>query len=466
MYYKISNHIALRKWKYVSKAIYIKGIDHAINISGEEFEMLLMCDGSHDLDSNSDLIKQLIEKGYIKPCHKGEKVNEWSKLKEYDNLYFPKMNLMITGKCNMNCLHCFNAKDNAPLNSEWEYNELIKLINDAKNIGIHAFTITGGEPLVHRDFLDIVKEIYTHDMYVDEVNTNGVLINQALLDELKKIGCFPLIKISFDGVGYHNWMRGSKGAEIKTIEAIKLCIKNGFRVKVQTQVNKKNIASIKETSKLLNDLGVSQMRIIRTTDVPRWKENAHDATLSITDYYKYMLDFAIDYMNGNYQMDIDIWQFMKLYPKNKAYFITPIASCKDDFKLLTPMCKGNRGMIAISSSGEVVPCLQMSGYLMEKGVSYGNVKKSTLKDIITNSDYLNLAIAPLLKMILNNDKCANCKYFKACNGGCPALGLLYSGEKNDYFYSDLTKCTFFFDGWYDIIMKRMEKYKLLNPLLI
>lgn len=52
----------------------------------------------------------------------------------------------------LNCLHCFNAKDNAPLNSELTYDEIIKILDDAKNIGVLAFTITGGEPLVHRRF--------------------------------------------------------------------------------------------------------------------------------------------------------------------------------------------------------------------------------------------------------------------------------------------------------------------------
>ena len=71
---------------------------------------MLLCDGKHDLESN-DTIKRLIDRGYIEECSKGDGPSEWSSLKEYDNYYFPSMNLMITGKCNLNCIHCFNAKD-------------------------------------------------------------------------------------------------------------------------------------------------------------------------------------------------------------------------------------------------------------------------------------------------------------------------------------------------------------------
>ena len=110
MFYVLSNKIALRRFKFVDCAIYVKGIDHALGISQEDFNLLLSCDGKHDLKTTSNL-KRLLAKGYIEPCQKGKEPSSWSCLKEYDNYYFPKMNLMITGKCNLNCLHCFNAKD-------------------------------------------------------------------------------------------------------------------------------------------------------------------------------------------------------------------------------------------------------------------------------------------------------------------------------------------------------------------
>ena len=67
-------------------------------------------------------------------------------------------------------------------------------------------------------------------------------------------------------------------------------------------------------------------------------------------------------------------------------------------------------------------------------------------------------------MIINNDKCANCKYFKACTGGCPALGLLYSNKDFDYFHEDITKCYFFENGYYEKVKEELSSYKLLNPL--
>ena len=464
MFYRLKDDIALRKWRYVDRAYYRKGVDQALGVSKEEFETLLLCDGEHDLNDNS-VLQNLIKRNLIEKCNKGDSPTEWSKLHEYDNYYFPRMNLMITGKCNLNCLHCFNAKDNAPLNSELSYDDVINILDQAKDIGVHCFTLTGGEPLVHRRFLDIVKAIYERDMYVFELNTNGLLITQKMLDTFKDIGCDPLIKISFDGIGYHNWIRQHPKAEELTLKAIELCIKNGFRVKAQVQVNRKNVDVMMETAKLLDKMGVDEMRIIRTTEAPRWEKNSPQSSLTIEEYYEKMLDFARILQKSDIKMNIDIWQFLRIYPKQKRYYLVPISCSKEKFNIRIPMCKGNRGMIAVSSKGEVVPCLQMSGYFLEKGISLGNLFKTPLKELVKDSPYLDLAMAPLLKQLLESDKCGNCKYYKACTGGCPALGLLYSKDVN-FYHEDITKCIFFENGWYEKVQETLTDYHLEEKLSI
>lgn len=465
MFYRLKDDIALRKWKYVDRAIYRKGVDHAFGISKEEFELLLLCDGKHDIEPNPYIIN-LLSKELIEECKEGEEPREWSKFKEYDNYYFPTINLMITGRCNLNCLHCFNAADNAPLNTEWDYDELIRLLDEARDVGVHAFTITGGEPMFHPRFMDIVRAIYERDMHIFELNTNGFLITQEILDEFKRIGCNPLIKISFDGIGYHNWIRQNKQAEDRTINAIKLCIKNGFRVKAQTQVHLKNYDVMMDTARLLDSLGVSEMRIIRTTEAPRWEKNSPQTSIPLEKYYEKMLEFVKVYINSGLKMMIDIWQFMKIFPRHHLYSLVPIACTEKEFNIRIPMCKGNRGMIAISSSGEVVPCLQMSGWLIERKISLANVHNKPLKDILTDSDYLTYATALLFNQIINNDKCASCKYYKVCTGGCPALGLLYSKERFDYYHEDITKCYFFENGWYEKAVNEMGDWIIDKPLEI
>jgi len=464
MFYRLKDDIALRKWRYVDRAVYRKGMDLATGISEEAFDILLTCDGAHDLEPGP-LLSELVDRGLIEECNEGEGPSDWSALREYDNLYFPRINLMITGRCNMNCLHCFNAKDNAPLNSELSYEQIVGILDQARDIGVQAFTLTGGEPLVHKRFLDIIRAIYDRGMTVFELNTNGVLIDQDILDALKEIGCRPLIKISYDGIGHHNWIRQNPRAEELTLRAIELCIRNGFTVKAQVQVNRRNADTMMDTARLLDGMGVHEMRIIRTTEAPRWEKYAPQSSLTIEEYYGLMTEFAKEYMDSDMGMIVDIWQFLRLHPVSKRYELIPVLCNKDEFNVRIPMCKGNRGMIAITSSGEVVPCLQMSGYFMENGISLGNVLRTPLKGLVTDGPYINLATAPLLIQIVKNDKCAECRYYKACTGGCPALGLLYSADR-DFYHEDITKCIFFENGWYDKVTDSLKDWHLMNPLNI
>lgn len=458
MYFRIPEYIGLRSWQKVPCAYYIKNLPYAQPLTRKEFEIMQLCDAEHDIAFN-DTIAELATRRLITSCERGEKPSEWSLYHQYDNRYFPKMNLMITGKCNYNCLHCFNAADNAPLMSEWSFEELCELFQQAKECGVHAFTITGGEPMVHKHFLDILREIHKLGMFVEELNTNGYYITQEILDEMKKIDCYPLIKISFDGIGHHDWMRNRKGAEQKTLDAMKLCIKNGFRVKAQTQVHRKNVDSMLPTAKVLNDMGVKEMRIIRTTEVPRWTANAGDACLTIPEYYEKMLKFAHEYTSSGMKMDIDIWQFLRIYPKSRNFDIVPVSCTEGTYRPTFPVCRGNRGMIAVTSSGEVVPCMQMSGYLMEIGIHFGNLHETALKEIIQSGTYLDNICATVGDLREKTKKCAECRYFEQCTGGCRALGLLYSGKRKDFSGEDITKCMFFENGWYEKVTETLSEWK-------
>ena len=460
MYYRLTDNIALRSWKFIPRVYYLKNDGFAKGLSKEEFELLLLCDGEHDIPE-TDLTNDLEIKGFIEKCNKGDHPCEWSMHKSYDHRYFPKMNIMITGKCNYNCLHCFNAADNAPIMTEWSFDDTVDLLKQAQECGIQSFTITGGEPMVHPRFMDIVREIYGRDMFIEELNTNGFFINQKVLDEFAKIGCDPLIKISFDGIGCHDWMRDRKGAEQRTLDAMQLCIDNGFKVMAQTQVHRRNLHTIFPTVEKLDSMGVSTTRLIRTTEAPRWNDNAPDSCLGIEEYYGEMLDFAERYKNSDMKMEIMIWQFMQLHPKSRSYQLEPVKCPSGEYKATDPMCKGTRGLIGVTSSKDVVPCLQMSGYYEEHGIHLGNLGETPLKELLTGSDFLSEVCTNLHKFRKANSKCDECKYFRWCCGGCPALGLLFTGDRRG---SDLSKCLFYENGWYEKCVKTMDGWRNLTEI--
>ncbi len=439
MYYIINPNIGIRSWWRTPFAYYMKGNVLAQRLTKNEFDFLYKCDGETDLEEN-ETAKNLLRRGFIFQCGKGEQsLTPWQR-KVCDNRYFPSMNWMITGKCNYNCLHCFNASDNAPLMSEFTLEEAEKLLDEAEECGINAFTITGGEPMCHKNFFQIVEGIYKRGMFIEELNTNGFYINQEALDRFKEIGCYPLIKISFDGIGHHDWLRNRKGAEEDALRAIKLCVENGFRVKVQTNVHKKNVESMAQTALLMNDLGVYDMRIIRTTEAPRWVKNGGDSTLTLEEYFDNMLSFLGEYIKRDPRMEVDIWQFVRIDPGLKEYRPRAICYSEGEYKDTFPVCRGNRGLVAVAANGNLFPCHQMSGYYEQHSWILGNVKKDGLKKHLQSGAYLDEVCITLKDLAEHNEECRNCKWFKYCAGGCRAIGLALSGDK---YGADISKCLFF-----------------------
>ena len=463
MYCILNPNMALRSWWMVPYAYYIKGSRNAIGLKKEEYELLSLCDGKHDLEE-TPLLKRFLMTGAVTPLSaEGEAVlSTWQK-RDCDNRYFPAMNWMITGKCNYNCLHCFNAADAAPLMSEFTLAEAEQLLDEAEKCGINAFTITGGEPMLHKYFFEILESIYRRGMFVEELNTNGYYIDQTALDRMKAMGCHPLIKISFDGVGHHDWLRNKKGAEEDALRAIRLCVKNGFRVKAQTNVHRWNLDSMLPTLKLLDGIGIEETRIIRTTEVPRWNQNAAGATLELHEYFDEMLKLVSAYIAEDHQMSLDIWQMITVFPKNKRYRIRSVECGIGEYRDSIPVCRGNRGMIAVAANGNVFPCMQMSGYYEAKNDLLGNVKKDGLQPLLQAGRYLSEVCTTVGTLAQKNEMCGSCPYFKHCVGGCRAIALTLTGDK---FGVDPSKCLFYKKGYYEKTVAIMGDWKNLSEIRV
>lgn len=463
MKYIYRDNIALRSWRWVPHAIYLKNQTMARPIKGEVFDLLRLCDGKHDVP-DSDLLRQQLEAGVIHPAAEGETLTPWQEYMHCDNRYFPMMQLTLTGKCNFNCLHCFNAADNAPLMSEWTWDELVPLLDDCRKTGINGFFITGGEPMLHPRFIDAMRAIYDRGMFVITINTNGVFLTQEKLDEMRSFGCVPLMKISFDGKGWHDWLRNRKGAEQKALDSIKLCVDNGFPVCVHANIHRKNVDGIGETMHILADMGVTSLRVLRTTESPRWKQNAPDATLTMDEYYEAAVKLAADYAHTEgMQMDLQIWQYIFMYAKDHSYRLSAVHCTDGEYNERIPVCRRNREMLAVSADGNVYPCSHMSGTLDALGIYMGNVKKDGLQQIMQSGPLLENVCTGVGKIAEANDQCGSCKYFKYCTGGCRCIAVALT---KDLMGPDPSKCAFFKHGYYQKTVKALEGWKNLAPVSI
>ncbi|MGN0483432.1 MAG: SPASM domain-containing protein [Lachnospiraceae bacterium] len=226
-------------------------------------------------------------------------------------------------------------------------------------------------------------------------------------------------------------------------------------------VHRKNVDSMLETAKRMDSLGVREMRIIRTTEAPRWVQNAGDATLELTEYFDRMLQFVDEYRKADCEMAVTVWQFMAAYPRTKSYSISAVAYREEEYRDSIPVCKGNRGMIAVAANGQIYPCHQMSGYYDGHGWDLGNVKTGSLQKALQSGRYLSEICTTVKNLADKNDTCATCKFFKYCCGGRRAIGLALTGDK---LGSDKSKCLFYEQGYYQKVTKTMGDWKNLTPI--
>ena len=104
-----------------------------------------------------------------------------------------RLRLSVTSACNFKCKYCSN--EGQPCNSK-EYIDFDLLKNIFKKIKeeeiyIRKLNLTGGEPLIHKNLLDIIKLGVRHSEMVT-LNTNGSLLDRNIIKELANIGLHNL----------------------------------------------------------------------------------------------------------------------------------------------------------------------------------------------------------------------------------------------------------------------------------
>ncbi len=89
-----------------------------------------------------------------------------------------------TSACNKHCVGCWAADYGNRLNLTYE--EMDKLITEAKALGTHLFMLTGGEPLVRK--ADLLRLAEKHDDCLFNVFTNASLVDEKFCQDVQRVG--------------------------------------------------------------------------------------------------------------------------------------------------------------------------------------------------------------------------------------------------------------------------------------
>ena len=420
MKYVINPQYRLRGWYKAPTGLY----DTRRNL------LLLHCNGVDDIDEstlsedNAKFLEKLKEDHVIREAGFLDYLQPEQEYKTYPARYRKHVHWSITGACNLKCRHCFmsapHAKHGAPTKEQ-----LLQVVDQLAECGIFTVGITGGEPLIREDFFEILDALAEREISVSILYTNGWLLDEALLDKLEERKMHPSFQLSFDGIGWHDFLRGVPGAEEKTINALKLLRDRHYNVSVSMCIHRKNRD---------RDLQLTRQEELEMFEdyIPQYFED--DAPLSI------MMGDTLMYTPGD-----DTWR------------IYDVKKITEEEAKIAPSCGVLLHNFYIGADGMVAPCMGMCDH-------FPNLFKTPLRDILRDSELVKICYTTVEDVRNHNPKCRECRFIDRCTGGCRNSVLM---QGNDYFGIDKEVCYFFENGWEERLTQAAEEpfreYLKRNP---
>ncbi|MGV8151027.1 MAG: radical SAM/SPASM domain-containing protein [Candidatus Woesearchaeota archaeon] len=165
----------------------------------------------------------------------------------------PKLDLNITNRCNFECKHCaFNSGQESI--HEMKTSQVIKILQDTKELGGKKIDITGGEPTLRDDIKMILSEAVKLD-YKIELVTNASTLDKNNIKRFIDIG-IDSVAISIDGHDYEKYSLirpiNTKTYD-KIMDNIKIIVDEKLKLKINTVVYKNNLDDIVK----INDYSIS-----------------------------------------------------------------------------------------------------------------------------------------------------------------------------------------------------------------
>jgi radical SAM protein with 4Fe4S-binding SPASM domain len=168
----------------------------------------------------------------------------------------------LTYRCNLACEHCYLDAGGTPLvgtesfadRSELGTEECFRVIDEIAAFAPECLTIlTGGEPLLRRDILEIVRRAAERGLWV-VVGTNGVSITENLARRLAEAGARGL-SLSLDSLDpdRHDRFRMVRGAWRNTVEGAEILNRTGLSFIVQTTAGSHNLGELDALADFAHD---------------------------------------------------------------------------------------------------------------------------------------------------------------------------------------------------------------------
>jgi radical SAM protein with 4Fe4S-binding SPASM domain len=261
-------------------------------VNTDAAKILEMCDGNTSLDkivqnfaksqdsyeSMFETFKSYLENSIFVELHNQHASNNF---RVTGNWNFPTpthVSIELTYQCNFSCKHCYC--ESSPSETQlWNKEKLFEVIKDLASSGIQIIELTGGEPLIHPDFMPIL-ELCSQSFPLIGINTNGYLLNEDHIKPFLKLKnrLFFQVGLEGDNPEYVDDFCDQEGAFENSKKAIQILSKEGFITRAAMTVTPKNLDQMRSTARLAKKLGATNFII--STVVPMGRGRSHDLIFS------------------------------------------------------------------------------------------------------------------------------------------------------------------------------------------
>lgn len=256
----------------------------------------------------------------------------------------------LTNACPQRCTYCYNK---GRAGRVMDTATIKRVIRELKELGVFWLGLTGGEPLLNKDLLEIVESVGA-DCAV-KLFTTGSTLTPRLASDLKKAGLFS-VSVSLDDwrEEEHDRARGTRGAFREALRAIEVFKKtDGLHVGVSAVLSREMIVR-DEVEELLSFLSGLEVHEAWLSEAKPSVQGFWKSDLVITEAERRKLVVLQDRYNRDGGITVNYLGHFE----GREHF----------------GCNAGHRMIYVDSFGEVSPCVFVP-------MTFGNVMDRPVGDI-------------------------------------------------------------------------------------
>ncbi len=160
----------------------------------------------------------------------------------------------LSYRCNLQCIHCY--QQDSRQKEELPQEQWFEIIDQIVKAGCLWLVLSGGEPLLRKDFSHIYRHAKKSGLLVS-VYTNGSLISDEHLDLWQDLPP-QAVEISLYGYSPETYQKitGHRDARDATFAAVEKMVQRSIPLRLKTMLMKENVAELSALEKFAKDLGV------------------------------------------------------------------------------------------------------------------------------------------------------------------------------------------------------------------